>query len=273
MRFRQVREAIFPGEGGGPTQAHRQPIVVLPVVPGQTELVVVVPDRGGVGELGVDDGGREVEGVERVADHGEVVETGEQLTFRPGPLREPGAHVVEGHSPVGAGKEGIRTGHASHAGQGEVSGAQLERRVEPVPGVAGGVRRQGGAGDEDQDVEIQPRVEDETLEIEHVPGQLDVVAFLNLVFPSQVVDPGIVDALSVGVLELGDVFQLEPERIGVGIRSRYQDEAVVVVGHLPLLGIRRRRCLLLSSGRPGDQETARDRRTDATAVHQCVSTD
>ena len=54
-----------------PTRTARL-LVVLVVVPRLAELVVVVPDGGGVGEVVVDARGRDVERVERVADHREV---------------------------------------------------------------------------------------------------------------------------------------------------------------------------------------------------------
>ena len=176
--------------------AQRQPVVVLVVVPGQAELVVVVPDRWRRRRSRCRCGGRDVEGVERVADHGDVAEAREQLALGPDPLGEARAHVVEGHAPVGAGKERVGAGHPAHAGQREVPGAQLERRVELVARVAGGGRRQGGAGDVDQDVEVQPPVEGEARRNRRRPGSAGCRGAAGpRCSPPQVVGVGLVDVL------------------------------------------------------------------------------
>ena len=208
----EIGQAILAREGERRPDAHRRRRVVLVVVPRLAEVVEVVPDRGRRRVPVVDVRGLDVQRVERVSHHREVVEAVERLAFAPDPLREPGPEVVGGHAPVGAVKERIVAGHRARAGQREVPGAQREPLAEPEARVAGRGRDQGRARGEEQDVEVQPLIEGVAGEVEDVARQLDVVALLDVVHDAVVVGVRRVRRHAVRVLELRHVVEHEPER-------------------------------------------------------------
>ena len=204
--------------------------MVLPIVPGLAEVVEVVPDGRRVGEPGVDARRGDVERVEGVSDHRDVREPGKELAVGPDALREPRAHEIIGHAPVGRMKERVRPGEAAHRGEREVTCAEGEGAIEDVPHVPSGGGRERRARKINQDVIVEPRGEDEPGEVEDGARQLDVVALVDLVDLAEVIGIGALDGQRVRVAKLRDMVDDEPEGDLHGVERRDEYEALVVVG-------------------------------------------
>ena len=172
--------------------------------------------------------GRDIQGIETVADERQVIQPLRQVSVRPGALRESRAEEVVGHAPVGCRKKRERVHQRSAARNARVACHDGDGLVELPANVAGNNNRRGPGGRPDGEAVSRPLIEHVAAEDEHRAIDRDVVARMNLAANAQVVGERLVAALGVEIAELGVDVELQQER-HVRVRGSFPDDDSVFI--------------------------------------------
>src|SRR6478672_848096 len=105
--------------------------------------------------------GRDIQGIETVADERQVIQPLHRFSVRPDALGEPGTEEVVRHAPVDCTKKWERVNQRSAAWNAGVTSSEAKALVESPPYVAGYDDRRSPRRSPDGEAIAQPLVEDE----------------------------------------------------------------------------------------------------------------
>ena len=172
--------------------------------------------------------GRDIQGVETVADERQIAEPLHGFSVRPDSLGEPWAEEVVRHAPIRCREKRERVDQRSAAGNAGVASGNRERLVELPANVAGDDNRRGAGGRPDGEAVSRPLVENVAAQDEHRAVDGDVVARVNVAGHAQMVGERLVATLGVEIPELGIDVELQQERHLVVCGSLPDDDAILV---------------------------------------------
>ena len=161
--------------------------------------------------MSIDLVGRDIQGIETVANEGQVIHPRHRFSARPDSLSEPGTEEVVRHAPVGGREEGERVHERSAAWNASVASGNRDGLVERPADVAGNDDRSGPCRCPDGEAVSRSRVENVAAQDEHRAIDRDVVTHMNVAGNTQVVGVSLVAILSVEISELGIDIELQQE--------------------------------------------------------------